>query len=212
MLEHRAMMSIDCIGPPANWANVCLDSSGYLNIKGSMGNDHIKVTLSSGNASVLVDYTNGNGAHWNYTIASSKVWRIKFNGGDGHDTFENSTNKETFAYGEAGNDALTGGTGNDTLYGGTGQDKLYGNAGNDKLYGNAGVDSLFGEANNDYLDGGDDGSADILWGGLGLDTFVKESYYVGWAKKNRDQPLDLKAFHMDTGSKLIELDVILPPP
>jgi Ca2+-binding RTX toxin-like protein len=211
MLEKRELMTIDCIGAPDNWANVCVDSSGYLNIKGSTGDDNIKVILSPGNANVLVDYTNGNGANWNYTIPSSKVWQIKFKGGDGHDTFKNSTNKKTFAYGEAGNDTLTGGTGNDTLYGGIGIDKLYGNAGNDKLYGEAGVDSLFGEANNDYLDGGDDGSADILWGGLGLDTFVKETYYVGFARKNRDQPQDLNAFHIDTGAKLVELDFIIPP-
>jgi Ca2+-binding RTX toxin-like protein len=126
---------------------------------------------------------------------------------------------------ETGNDELRGGAGNDYLYGGLGHDLLYGQAGddflsdlvisgaysseggNDWLYGGAGADRLFGYSGwdrlyggdgDDELDGGQDGQADVLWGGSGADKFKAEWYAQSVSgslgvKKNRDQPQDFAA-------------------
>lgn len=87
-----------------------------------------------------------------------------------------------------GTSDLFGAGGNDTLTGSTGSDRLFGEVGNDNLNGSSGYDTLFGGAGNDTLNGGtdadtvnggagndlivvnNDGSDDIMNGGLGLDT------------------------------------------
>ncbi|MEN9727810.1 MAG: hypothetical protein RL434_2176 [Pseudomonadota bacterium] len=79
-------------------------------------------------------------------------------GGDGDDQLA----------GEAGNDVLDGGTGCDQLIGGTGRDTLIGGAGEDLLYG-AGPDLP------------DDGAADVLQGGEGIDI-----YHAGVGDRIRD--------------------------
>jgi Ca2+-binding RTX toxin-like protein len=100
----------------------------------------------------------------------------------GGDDYVNSTlngyysySGSLIAFGEGGNDKITGTSGNDTLYGGIGNDRLFalagsnvlrGGDGNDylstypgtgenKLYGDAGDDELYGGVGNDTLDGGD---------------------------------------------------------
>jgi Ca2+-binding RTX toxin-like protein len=87
-------------------------------------------------------------------------------GGDGNDHIY-----ANLAYGEAGDDQLTGENEiGDTLYGGDGNDKLIGFSGDDSLYGNAGDDVLNGGDGTDVLDGGD--GADKLWGGSGNDILL----------------------------------------
>jgi hypothetical protein len=68
------------------------------------------------------------------------------------------------AYGDEGNDSITGGSGNDLLFGGGGNDSLYGKRGNDVLFGEGGLDDLYGGADSDTLDGGYDGYNDVLYG------------------------------------------------
>jgi hypothetical protein len=98
-------------------------------------------------------------------------------GGSGDDTL----------VGYGGNDQMWGGTGNDTLRGGAGNDELQGNQGIDRLFGDDGNDMLWGQEDNDYLNGGlgadqlmggdgwdtivsiDNGTADRIWGGSGVD-------------------------------------------
>lgn len=130
----------------------------------------------------------------------SLVSSITFTGGDGNDSFENSTSISSEASGGYGDDILNGGSskdilngnqgadelnggkgrdtlrggdGNDILHGGGGRDKLYGGKDDDSLYGDAGNDSLFGYGGNDGLYGGV--GEDNLTGGTGSDRFL----YIG---------------------------------
>lgn len=75
-------------------------------------------------------------------------------------------------------DKMIGGPGNDLISSGPGDDVIRGNAGKDSLYGGDGVDEIFGGSGSDILFGGsgsgknppnDDGKADHLDGGDGVD-------------------------------------------
>jgi Ca2+-binding RTX toxin-like protein len=91
---------------------------------------------------------------------------------------------------------LIGSAGPDYLYGGIGNDYLYGGMDNDYLSGGFGMDYLNGWYGNDTLDGGDDGSADYLYGGPGRDKFQMEGYgsrQLGSMYFNRDDPADYNA-------------------
>ena len=70
-------------------------------------------------------------------------------GGAGQDTITGS-----FAFGQAGNDRVSGTAGADLLHGGQGQDTLLGGAGQDTLYGAEQADILRGGGGNDRLNGG----------------------------------------------------------
>ena len=128
-----------------------------LVVEGDAGNDSFTVMMSAG---------------------STRPADIMFGGGDGNDLFNaTGTNVVTFAFGDAGNDTLTGGSRNDTLLGGAGDDSISGGSGNDSLEGNAGLDVLRGGSGNDRLKGGDDNDSlfgdagdDLLNGGEGNDT------------------------------------------
>ena len=87
-------------------------------------------------------------------------------------------------------DHLYGGGGNDSIDGGAGLDHIEGGAGQDILSGGDGADTLIGGAGNDTLVGGalqadgsvpDDGAADILRGGPGLDY-----YFIGQGDRITD--------------------------
>ena len=77
-----------------------------------------------------------------------------------------------YAQGEGSSDILTGNTKDDVLYGMGGNDQLIGGEGKDQLYGGGGNDLLIGT--NGY--GGDDGVADLLYGGTGFDTYITGNY------------------------------------
>jgi hypothetical protein len=64
------------------------------------------------------------------------------------------------AFGDAGNDAITGGDGADTLMGGEGDDTISGGGGHDEIHGDAGNDAIDAR----------DGAADIVRGGVGEDS------------------------------------------
>jgi Ca2+-binding RTX toxin-like protein len=81
------------------------------------------------------------------------------------------------AFGEAGDDSLTGGAGNDDLQGGVGVDRLGGGGGNDQLdfpdSMSQGADFLDGGPGDDKMNGGPAGAPlepDVLSGGEGTDT------------------------------------------
>jgi Ca2+-binding RTX toxin-like protein len=97
-------------------------------------------------------------------------------GGSGNDYLAGDGGHDTIN-GDAGNDTLVGGFGNDRLSGGDGTDYLHGQDGNDNLNGNGGRDFLYGGNGNDRLDAGYETgvvhAADLLYGELGADTFVK---------------------------------------
>jgi Ca2+-binding RTX toxin-like protein len=93
----------------------------------------------------------------------------------GGDDYVNSTlngyylySGSLIAFGEGGNDKISGTSGNDTLNGGIGDDDLRGGDGNDILNGGDGDDTLKGGDGNDTLDGGT--GDDRLLSGNGSDT------------------------------------------
>ena len=96
---------------------------------------------------------------------------------------------DDWLYGETGKDVLNGEKGNDHLYGGDNDDLIWGGDGDDWLYGEPGLDKLYGEAGRDTLDGGYDGYADLLEGGLDTDTFVQ--HHCGWLVRRRWTPEDM---------------------
>jgi Ca2+-binding RTX toxin-like protein len=112
-------------------------------------------------------------------------------GEGGHDNLQSQSDVSDVLMGGGGNDTLAGGKGNDVLYGEAGNDALSGGAGDDKLFGGSDRDNLDGGADNDYLDGGQEGIADGLRGGTGVDTFVAEFHYINRIATNIDRPIDL---------------------
>src|SRR4029079_7523871 len=107
-------------------------------------------------------------------------------GGTGADTIDIGAGMD--AFGEQGNDIITGnaannlisgGLGDDTLTGGDGADFLFGDAGNDVVSGGNQSDEIRGGAGNDILSGGAGGDfltggpgKDFLTGGVDADLFV----------------------------------------
>ncbi|MFO0843383.1 MAG: hypothetical protein U0797_13450 [Gemmataceae bacterium] len=166
-------------------------------------------------SNIKVQETIGGVAQSVKTFFAPSVNRIVYNGLGGDDRFDNQTSVPCTAFGGAGNDYLAGGhsadyldggTGNDEIHaregddvllGGSGNDLMRGGQGNDRMYGGTGKDDMFGALGNDYLDGGRDGSADILRGGDGADTFVAERVRILFFTFNRDNPQDFSAAQGD---------------
>jgi Ca2+-binding RTX toxin-like protein len=71
--------------------------------------------------------------------------------------------------GGGGNDSLEGGANNDNLFGGDGNDSITGGEGHDNIGGDNGVDTLRGEGGDDTLWARDNGTADVVDGGIGND-------------------------------------------
>jgi Ca2+-binding RTX toxin-like protein len=164
-----------------------------LKINGGDGKDTFNLQLGGGGtvaASV-------NGRTTNFDLAD--IDRIEIMCGAGNDVLTASVNLTTpiYAFGDAGNDSLTGGGGmdtltgaagrnfldggpgddrvngsgaNDTLFGSDGADRLYGNGGDDQFEGGGGVDRVFAGDGNDFAVGG--GSNDKLYGEAGDDTLI----------------------------------------
>lgn len=122
------------------------------------------------------------------TFSYGSVSSIEFDGGDGHDHFNNTTSLPCVVDGGLGDDDITGGNGddrlvgnygNDTLRGGDGDDVLWGSGGHDLLIGGDGNDRLEGHGGNDTIYGGADGDriypgsgSDLVSGDSGMDTIV----------------------------------------
>jgi Ca2+-binding RTX toxin-like protein len=98
------------------------------------------------------------------------VSSITFRGGDGNDSFRNTSSIPVNARGGLGDDTLSGGAGNDTLRGDEGQDSLIGGPGDDNLFGGAFGDTLAGGGGDDLLVG--DFVEDII-GGNNISLFPK---------------------------------------
>ncbi len=143
----------------ADTATVRIDDLGTA----SASDDRVVVTLSHG------------GETHTHSAPVGLVHRIAFNGSGGNDTFDNTTDIASTAYGHGGTDYLYGGGGRDVLDGGDGADILIGRGGDDLLLGETpgvefiwGADLLMGGDGNDTLDGGE--SNDALYGGAGDDA------------------------------------------
>jgi Ca2+-binding RTX toxin-like protein len=118
------------------------------------------------------------------TLTGGGLIAVVAHGGDGNDSINASVlTTAVSAYGDGGNDSITGGLGNDSLSGGDGNDTLIGNGGEDLINGDAGGDVLDGGAGNDALFGGADAddlipgtyfglSPEYVDGGSGLDQVI----------------------------------------
>ena len=119
----------------------------------------------------------GDGGDDSFTVNGlagvSSLADITFGGGLGNDTLNATTSiLPVFAFGDAGNDSLTGGSANDQLDGGEGDDQLNGGDANDALIGGTGNDSVTGGNGNDILSGGL--GNDTIAGNAGTDRLVEE--------------------------------------
>ena len=118
-------------------------SSGVLTVKGTSGNNNIKLTLSGSNLVANVDGKTK-------SFAASSVNKIKLFGLDGNDVITVGAGvKATRLDGGNGNDSLVGGSLNDSLFAGAGRDTLKGGAGNDFLDGGTGPDVIYGGSGRD---------------------------------------------------------------
>ncbi len=165
-LENRRLLagSIDLLG-------------NAIFINGTGDNDAVQVTTLQ-NGDISVSLSHGNETH-TQSFSANAVQSIIFIGGDGDDSFQNSTGLRSIALGQNGNDTLIGGSDRDIFLGGAGNDLLIGGAGNDNLLGGSGNDAIIGGKGSDTVNGGSgndlmiwnngDGS-DRMDGGSGNDT------------------------------------------
>ena len=63
----------------------------------------------------------------------------------------------------------------DNIAGAANSDTIRGREGNDRLFADSGEDRLNGGENADFLNAADDASGDVLDGGLGFDTCVRDT-------------------------------------
>jgi len=98
---------------------------------------------------------------------------FEINAGEGDDTISVSSAiaLPVTMRGGLGNDILVGASGPDKLIGGEGNDKIAGRGGDDLIFGGPGSDELLGGAGSDVLRGG---STDVLRGGSGRDTLIRD--------------------------------------
>jgi len=169
--------------------------NNILTVNATSGADTVSVisTMHNGSEALRV---RKNGAD-NFYFAG-EIERIEIFAGAGNDVIDFSgISVNTYAFGDIGDDVITGGAGRDTLSGAGGKNRLFGGDGNDRLngsgsrdylageggddrlYGNGGNDTLFGGGNVDRLFGGEgddsligDGSNDKLYGEAGNDTLT----------------------------------------
>ena len=174
LLEERVVLS--------NNPTVAISQSGgTVTIQGDRADDVVSIAISGRTLTVKATSTltvpppalGGKPVTLTFpktaSYATVDVKKIVFLGSLGNDRFTNLTALPSDAFGEEGNDTLTGGAGNDNLDGGEGDDMLKGLGGVDHLFGGDGDDSLAGGAGSDSLRG--DGGADSLDGGAG-DDFI----------------------------------------
>lgn len=153
--------------PAINFINL---TDGILSIR--TDNSATSVTVQNQGTGVRIVEEGARPRLWDY----SNVDSITFTGGRGNDTLVNKANGvPVTAYGNGGNDNLTGGNTADLLFGGAGDDVLVGGEGNDSLVGGQGTDSLSGGKGNDILISLDGSARDTIKGGQGNDAYWCDS-------------------------------------
>lgn len=166
----------------AQSALVSVDASGRVIISGTAAADTATVNYYPNDPTTIIVALNGTtNVYMLNPLFQPALTGVVFYGGDGNDTFTNNTSLPSTAYGNNGDDVLTGGSGADFLEGDLGQDTLRGNGGDDTLWGSGGSDTLWGGPGDDQLYGhggndvlhGEDGN-DLLNGGSGNDQLFGE--------------------------------------
>lgn len=145
-------------------------ANGTFNeLMGGAGND--RITSASELGAIVNGGAGADRIALGAGVLSGEFWSAHnhANGGSGDDTITGAEAAD-WAYGDWGNDSLSGGGGTDGLMGGRGDDTLAGGADSDQLTGGAGNDALDGGAGNDYLTGGL--GADQMTGGTEADSFA----------------------------------------
>ena len=141
---------------------------GLIVVEGTPGADTVSVWTDAANT-VHVNMSNSVSTQA-LVFARPMVTQVRFVGGDGDDTFGNTSNIETIAFGDGGNDTLTGGSAGNVLFGGSGNDQLIGGANADQLYGGDGDDLVAGGGGDDQVEAGI--GNDSLYGGAGNDRLT----------------------------------------
>lgn len=163
-LEHRVLLSVQSLSIEGKKLIIQSD------------NGSTNVSLSQQKKFLVVDDV-GTNSSWSFSKKSVKSF--EFRGGNGNDQFTNNTKLPSIAFGNDGDDILTGGSSSDHFEGGRGNDILLGRGGDDQLYGQDGNDRLNGGEGNDFLSGGvgddvlisiDGSTGDSIDPGDGLDT------------------------------------------
>lgn len=184
-----------------NSETMLIDRFMSVNVDAKSGNDLITTDDLKGFASDYPTYEPSNfyftihGGDGHDTIqataAADSYIGFELHGGPGNDTLQLpaslteivGTSVDTnSAYGDDGDDTITGGSVSETLDGGSGNDSISGGDGDDSLFGGDGIDYLNGGGDQDVLDGGagDDqlfggGSNDSLYGSAGNDELIGNS-------------------------------------
>jgi Ca2+-binding RTX toxin-like protein len=140
--------------PPSDPLQPILGQDGVLRIRGTSGNDVIRITGSPSSHGKLVVMVDGH----RYNFSAKRITWLNVMGLAGNDQLLVSQMYGTVTtrarlMGGDGNDTLAGASGNDRLYGGNGNDRLYGGAGRDWLEGDGGSDRIWGQSGNDSLVG-----------------------------------------------------------
>lgn len=143
------------------------DGSQTLVLQGTGANDSLRISGRGGDVN-LTWFGRGN-------AKINNIDRVEFHGGAGDDRFDVSGDfdRPVVAYGDAGDDYLSGGSASNTLDGGDGNDRLRGGRGNDVLTGGSGDDKILGLFGDDILRGGD--GNDDLHAGEGNDVVYGEA-------------------------------------
>ncbi len=127
-----------------------------LVIRGTDGADNVTVSFANSKYTVkITTVVNGK------AVIKTSTWQptggdVFFYGNKGNDKFSaNNTSIRVTAFGEDGDDTITGGTGND---------RLYGNADIDHIQGEDGDDQMFGGKHEDVIEGGLGGDDTRVYG------------------------------------------------
>jgi len=141
-------------------------------LRGGAGNDRITVNelpesdqIDGGDGIDTLAFFGGGTASINFSIADPSVLQ------DLYGATVVNIEQLSFRSG-SGDDTITGGNFDDFIDGGPGNDTIRGGLGNDSLDGDSGTDTIYGGGGNDTIRGGSGGTADVLFGEDGDDTFT----------------------------------------
>ena len=161
-------------GPNACDVEVSLNSdTGTLKIAGSSCDDSVSIE----SVRMGLDVTaNGDTTHFT-PLQKGMIDLISFTGSEGDDHFENSSGKDTWAFGGDGDDTIQTSWGDDLIHSGEGDDVISSGAGSDIVTGAEGADTINSGSGNDFVYGhdGDDSieagnGDDNIQGGDGDDS------------------------------------------